>query len=97
MKALCFAQRATGLGTDTWTTYRLGLNLGDTAANVYTIFGVPEAPLRFPPAYPCDCPKVELVTTGQGSVGFNPNLYANGKVCLSILGTWAGPSWSPRR
>ena len=49
----------------------------------------------FPPAYPCDCPKVELVTTGQGSVGFNPNLYANGKVCLSILGTWAGPSWSP--
>ena len=26
---------------------------------------------------------------------FNPNLYANGKVCLSILGTWAGPSWAP--
>ena len=22
----------TGLGTDTWTTYRLSLNLGDTAA-----------------------------------------------------------------
>ena len=21
--------------------------------------------------------------------------YASGKVCLSILGTWAGPSWSP--
>ncbi len=24
-----------------------------------------------------------------------PNLYANGKVCLSILGTWSGPSWTP--
>lgn len=26
---------------------------------------------------------------------FNPNLYKNGKVCLSILGTWTGPAWSP--
>ena len=25
---------------------------------------------------------------------FNPNLYKNGKICLSILGTWHGPSWS---
>lgn len=25
---------------------------------------------------------------------FNPNLYANGKVCLSILGTWSGPGWT---
>ena len=33
------------------------------------------------------------MTTGGGSVRFNPNLYANGKVCLSILGTWSGPSW----
>src|ERR1700677_2988076 len=24
---------------------------------------------------------------------FNPNLYAEGKVCLSILGTWQGPGW----
>lgn len=30
----------------------------------------------------------------------NPNLYEEGKVCLSILGTWAGDkseSWSPSR
>lgn len=30
----------------------------------------------------------------------NPNLYEEGKVCLSILGTWAGDkseSWSPAR
>lgn len=25
---------------------------------------------------------------------FNPNLYQNGKVCLSILGTWSGPGWT---
>lgn len=35
-----------------------------------------------------------LKTTGGGTVRFNPNLYANGKVCLSILGTWSGPAWS---
>ena len=35
------------------------------------------------------------MTTGGGRVRFNPNLYANGKVCLSILGTWSGPSWVP--
>lgn len=36
-----------------------------------------------------------LRTTDNGTVRFNPNLYANGKVCLSILGTWSGPGWSP--
>ncbi len=25
----------------------------------------------------------------------NPNLYADGKVCLSLLGTWDGPGWRP--
>jgi len=29
-----------------------------------------------------------LMTTGGGTCRFNPNFYANGKVCLSILGTW---------
>ena len=24
----------------------------------------------------------------------NPNLYVDGKVCLSILNTWSGPQWS---
>ena len=24
---------------------------------------------------------------------FNPNLYNNGKCCLSLLGTWQGPGW----
>ena len=43
--------------------------------------------------YPNKPPKVQLVTTGGGTVAFNPNLYANGKVCLSLLGTWDGPGW----
>ncbi|GFS06919.1 ubiquitin-conjugating enzyme E2 Z [Elysia marginata] len=51
--------------------------------------------IRFPHDYPISPPRVRLMTTGSGTVRFNPNLYKSGKVCLSILGTWAGPSWSP--
>lgn len=43
--------------------------------------------------YPTKPPKIKLVTTGGGTVRFNPNLYADGKVCLSLLGTWFGPKW----
>ena len=50
--------------------------------------------IRCPPDYPIRPPKVRLLTTGGGTVRFNPNLYRNGKVCLSILGTWSGPPWS---
>ena len=48
-----------------------------------------------PANYPQEPPKVNLLTTGQGKVRFNPNLYACGKVCLSLLGTWDGPGWLP--
>ncbi|XP_074623085.1 ubiquitin-conjugating enzyme E2 Z-like isoform X1 [Acropora palmata] len=51
--------------------------------------------IRCPPDYPIRPPRVKLMTTGGGQVRFNPNLYRNGKVCLSILGTWSGPAWSP--
>lgn len=51
--------------------------------------------LSCPDDYPLSPPRVKLVTTGGGSVGFNPNLYPNGKVCLSILHTWTGPGWQP--
>ena len=49
--------------------------------------------------YPNAPPKVTLMTTGGGSTRFNPNLYSNGKVCLSLLGTWRGNStenWDPK-
>lgn len=39
--------------------------------------------------------QAKFLTTGGGSVRFNPNLYNCGKVCLSLLGTWSGPSWDP--
>lgn len=51
----------------------------------------------FPSTYPNVPPLVHLQTTGGGSVRFNPNLYADGKVCLSLLGTWSGANgenWS---
>jgi hypothetical protein len=51
--------------------------------------------MEYPDQYPIVPPRVTLKTTGGGKVRFNPNLYACGKVCLSILGTWEGPSWSP--
>ncbi|KAF8807941.1 hypothetical protein BYT27DRAFT_7242326 [Phlegmacium glaucopus] len=52
-----------------------------------------------PIEYPNSPPLVHLKTTGGGSVRFNPNLYNDGKVCLSLLGTWPGrpeEQWSPR-
>jgi ubiquitin-conjugating enzyme E2 Z len=49
--------------------------------------------LNFPSDYPLNPPKVVFYTQGY-HIRLNPNLYTNGKVCLSILGTWPGPSWS---
>jgi baculoviral IAP repeat-containing protein 6 len=53
----------------------------------------------FPSTYPLVPPLVNLQTTGKGSIRFNPNLYACGKVCLSLLGTWGGANqgeqWNP--
>ncbi|KAH7939985.1 hypothetical protein HPB52_020008 [Rhipicephalus sanguineus] len=51
--------------------------------------------MKIPSAYPEIPPLVRTVTTDNGNVAFNPILYASGKVCLSILGTWMGPAWSP--
>eukprot|EP00798_Chlamydomonas_sp_ICE-L_P026983 gene26984-8998_t len=51
--------------------------------------------IYLPPEYPNKPPKVQLLTTEGGRVRFNPNLYNSGKVCLSLLGTWEGPSWKP--
>ena len=47
----------------------------------------------FPTDYPYSPPKV-LFQTNDGTTRFNPNLYRNGKVCLSILNTWRGEQWT---
>ena len=49
--------------------------------------------INFENDYPFTPPKVKFLTYESG-VRFNPNLYTNGKVCLSILGTWSGPGWT---
>ena len=40
--------------------------------------------------YPNSPPKMNLITTGNNTIRFNPNLYTNGYICLSLLGTWSG-------
>jgi len=59
-----------------------------------------------PPTYPSTAPKVHFhpprlvgKTQASGSFGqrINPNLYDDGKVCLSLLGTWSGPGWQAGR
>ena len=47
----------------------------------------------FPKDYPFSPPKV-IFHTGDGVTRFNPNLYRNGKTCLSILNTWRGETWT---
>jgi ubiquitin-conjugating enzyme E2 Z len=53
-------------------------------------YGFFEFGLKFGNDYPSQPPKVDARTTNKGQCRFNPNIYAQGKVCLSILGTWAG-------
>ena len=47
----------------------------------------------FPMDYPHSPPKFTYLTN-DGETRMNPNLYRNGKVCLSILNTWHGEPWS---
>lgn len=47
----------------------------------------------YPITYPFDPPEMKFMTTDNGTVRFNPNLYEDGKVCLSLLNTW-GQGWS---
>ena len=48
---------------------------------------------NFPEDYPFNPPKVKYLTN-DGKMRFNPNLYSDGKVCLSILNTWKGEGWT---
>ncbi|CAE7515002.1 UBE2Z [Symbiodinium pilosum] len=45
-------------------------------------------------SYPMNPPEVRFLTTESGKLRIHPQLYADGKVCLSILGTWHGPRWT---
>lgn len=56
-------------------------------------YGIYFFKFKFPNDYPYSPPYVDYLTNGD-NVRFNPNLYRNGKVCISILNTWNGPQWS---
>lgn len=52
-----------------------------------------------PESYPEAPPLVSIMTTGEGRVRFNPNLYDSGYVCLSIINTWDSmpeEMWNPQ-
>lgn len=66
------------------------------------IIGPPETPyeygyylfeFNFTSNYPYEPPKITYLTN-NGYTRFHPNLYIDGKVCLSILNTWPGDPWS---
>lgn len=48
--------------------------------------------INFPKNYPFSPPSLKYMSSCKTRI--HPNLYVNGKVCLSILGTWSGPKWT---
>ncbi|KAG8823512.1 hypothetical protein FRC19_003683 [Serendipita sp. 401] len=55
---------------------------------------------RLDSSFPQTPPIAHFLSWTNGNGRVNPNLYEEGKVCLSILGTWAGDkneSWNPAR
>ena len=48
---------------------------------------------NFSKEYPFKPPKV-VYLTNEHDIRFHPNLYRNGKVCLSLLNTWRGEQWT---
>jgi ubiquitin-conjugating enzyme E2 Z len=49
---------------------------------------------RIPSDFPFSPPAMQIQTTDGGRVRFNPNLYAGGKVCVTILNTFGAKEWS---
>ena len=51
---------------------------------------------KFPYDYPHRPPKVTFMNMGgkDGQTRFHPNMYKNGKMCLSLLNTWKGDQWT---
>jgi len=47
-----------------------------------------------PDTYPNEPPKGKFINWQNTKNRMHPNLYVDGKLCLSILGTWSGPSWT---
>ena len=50
--------------------------------------------IQLPGDYPFNPPKFKFLTPNNGQCRMHPNLYAEGKVCLSVLNTWHSNQWS---
>ncbi|KAK7912175.1 hypothetical protein PG985_014656 [Apiospora marii] len=50
-----------------------------------------------PADFPQKPPSVRFRVTSTKGNGMNPNLYTDGTVCLSLLGTWSGEPWRPEQ
>ena len=48
--------------------------------------------IEFTSQYPFEPPIIKYHSTNN--IRIHPNIYVNGKICLSILNTWTGPKWS---
>lgn len=59
-------------------------------------FGIFVFDVFLPHNFPNSPPIVNHSTSRKNNFRFNPNLYSNGYVCLSILGTWSGDSQSTK-
>eukprot|EP00581_Thalassiosira_minuscula_P007282 CAMPEP_0183709898 /NCGR_PEP_ID=MMETSP0737-20130205/5843_1 /TAXON_ID=385413 /ORGANISM="Thalassiosira miniscula, Strain CCMP1093" /LENGTH=1734 /DNA_ID=CAMNT_0025938115 /DNA_START=280 /DNA_END=5484 /DNA_ORIENTATION=- len=63
--------------------------------------GVFQFDICYPQLYPSAPPMLHFMTTGGGQVRFSPNLYNDGKVCISLLGTtnaWdESQRWNPSK
>ena len=46
----------------------------------------------FPNNYPFHPPSITYLPNNK--IRIHPNIYVNGRVCLSLLGTWSGPKWT---
>jgi ubiquitin-protein ligase len=77
-------------------------NESNTFEGVACVFGPQDSPyedcpmvyrFELPKPFPFDSPKVTF-HTHDGRTRFHPNMYVDGKCCLSILGTWSGPPWA---
>jgi ubiquitin-protein ligase len=49
---------------------------------------------HFPDDYPHNPPKVKFLNWQNNTTRMHPNMYVDGKLCMSHLGTWEGPSWT---
>jgi ubiquitin-protein ligase len=49
---------------------------------------------NFPDDYPHNPPKVKFLNWQNSTTRMHPNFYVDGKICISHLGTWEGPSWT---